>query len=106
MSPAPGPVFPWWYPRKTHEAWSRVRERGAARFILVHGVAWYGGLMFVFMGLLLPLASRPAQLPASERIAVSVLVWAAAGLAWGALTWYFSERNYRRYSALIGTKQP
>ncbi|MDQ3289519.1 MAG: hypothetical protein M3Q42_14965 [Pseudomonadota bacterium] len=104
MSPTPG-VFPWWYPQKTHEAWSRVRERGAARFILVNGLAWYGGLMFVIMGLLLPMAGNGWRLPTDSNIALAATVWAAAGLAWGALTWYFSETNFRKYSALNGTQQ-
>ncbi|MDQ3270352.1 MAG: hypothetical protein M3Q11_09255 [Pseudomonadota bacterium] len=104
MSPTPG-VFPWWYPHKTHAAWSRIRERGAARFILVNGLAWYGGLMFVVMGLLLPMAGNGWRLPADWNLALAAVVWATAGLAWGALTWYFSEINFRKYSARNGAQQ-
>lgn len=104
MNPAPG-GFPWWYPQKTHQAWSRIRDRGAARFILVNGVAWYGGLMFVFMGLLLPMAGNDWQLPTDRPLVLSAIVWAAAGLAWGALTWHFSEFNFRKCSAANGTQQ-
>ena len=104
MTPQPSTQFPWWYPRKTHEAWALVREKGATRFILVNGVAWYGGLMFLLIGLLSPLV-RYGQLPAPSHLALGALVWAVAGLAWGVLTWHFSERNFRKYAARTGTMQ-
>ncbi len=106
MNPTPGTVFPWWYSQKNHVTWARLRERGAARFILVHGVAWYGGLMFLFMGLLLPMSSQSWQWPDTRNIALSVLIWTFAGLIWGTSIWHLSEYNFRKYSALTGTNQP
>lgn len=106
MIPSPGFTFPWWYSRKNHVTWARVRQQGAARFILVHGAAWYGGMMFLFMGLLLPMASQSWQMPGTRDIALSALIWAVAGVIWGASIWHLSERNFRKYSALTGTNQP
>ena len=105
MTPVTQADFPWWYPRKSHEAWSRVRDRGAARFILVSGLGWYGGMMFIIIGLLSPLVRNAGQLPPPAHIALSAVVWAAAGLVWGALTWHFSERNFRKYATRTGTIQ-
>ena len=106
MTPAPAPAFPWWYPRRSHEAWSRVREKGAARFILVNGMVWYGGPMFLIIGLLSPVVRHAGQMPTTADLALSALVWALAGLAWGALTWHFTEHNFRKYAARTGTIQP
>ena len=101
----PAPPFPWWYPRKSHEAWSKVRARGATRFILVNGMVAYGGLMFFLIGVLSPLVRNAADMLAPDRLALGAAVWATAGLAWGALTWHFSERNFHKYAARTGTLQ-
>lgn len=97
------PRFPWWYPRKSHDAWSRVREKGRWRFVLVNGVGMYGGLMFLTIGLFWPWLVNPGQDLTADRIALSAVVWASAGVAWGALTWYFSERNFLKYAPASGT---
>lgn len=106
MNPAPDAVFPWWYSRRNHATWTRLRERGAARFILVNGIAWYGGLMFVILSLLLPMAGHSWQLPDTRDLALGAAAWGSAGLLWGASMWHLSEYNFRKYSASTGTNQP
>ena len=82
-----------------------MRARGAMRFIVVNGMVAYGGLMFFFIGVLSPLVRSAADMLAPDRLVLSAVVWASAGLAWGALTWHFSERNFRKYAARTGTLQ-
>jgi len=96
--------FPWWYPRRSHDAWSRVRRKGALRFVLFNGVLLYGGLMFLIAGVLAPLARHPGGLTLA-RVALGAVVWGGAGLAWGALTWHFSERNFLKFATDSGTPE-
>lgn len=76
------------------------------RFVVVNGVAWYGGLMFVILGLLLPMAGDSWQLPDTRDVALAAWVWGSAGLLWGASMWHLSEYNFRKYSAPTGINQP
>lgn len=105
MTPVPRDGhFPWWYPRKSHDAWSRVRKRGARRFVLVNGLLLYGGLMFLIVGLLSQYVRDPAGLTL-QRVALGALVWGLAGLTWGAVTWHFSERNFLKHATQSGTPE-
>lgn len=98
--------FPWWYPRRSHEAWAKVREQGAWRFVLSVGLLRYGGLMFVVTSLLSPFVRQSSEMLLPERLAMNAAVWAVAGLAWGALTWYFGERNFLKYATDSRTPAP
>ena len=75
--------------------WPAIRARGMWRFILVRGVAFWGGLMF--LGILamtgLRLGFDHPRYPLLAAIALPLC--AIGGIAWGLLTWYFNERIFR-----------
>jgi len=75
--------------------WPAIRARGMRHFVLVRGLAFWGGLMFAFM-----LATTWIKFgPQHPRFALMVLVAAAlcavGGLVWGLLTWTVNERIFR-----------
>ena len=75
--------------------WPAIRARGMWRFVLVKGVALWGGLMLALMGavMLLQLGTGHPRLPLV--LAVAVPLCAFGGLCWGLLTWIFNERIHR-----------
>jgi hypothetical protein len=98
-------AFPWWYPRRTHEAWAKVRRKGARRFVFVKGGAMYGGLMFLFTALVSPYVRGATDMLTPAALVTNAAVWIVAGLAWGALTWHFCERNFLKFEKHSGTPQ-
>jgi hypothetical protein len=98
--------FPWWYPRRSHEAWSKVRDKGIWRFVFIKGLLGYGGLMFVFTALLSPYIRHSTEMLSPDRLAMNAAIWAVAGLAWGAITWHVCERAFLKYATHIGKLQP
>ena len=77
------------------QKWPAIRARGMWRFVLLKGVAFWGGLMFAFMAVMMLVkfgASHP-QLPL--LMAVALPLCAVGGLCWGLLTWFFNERIFR-----------
>ncbi|MCE2029372.1 hypothetical protein [Sessilibacter corallicola] len=74
--------------------WSKVREQGKFKYILKIGVMGWGSTMFIVMAILPALRS-------SEPIGFSLLwqavLWVAAGGVFGALGWYFSEKQYFKH---------
>ena len=81
--------------RSVAAKWPAMRAGGMWRFVLVKGVAFWGGLMLVFMALMmvLQLGIDHPRLPLV--LAVAVPLCAIGGLCWGLLTWIFNERIYR-----------
>ena len=75
--------------------WPAIRARGMWHFVLLKGVAFWGGLMFAFMtvAMLLQLGPGHARLPLV--LAIAVPLCAFGGLCWGLLTWIFNERILR-----------
>ena len=75
--------------------WPTIRARGMWRFVLLRGVALWGGLMFLAMlamtGLRLGLDHPRYPLLA----AIALPLCAIGGLAWGLLTWFLNERLHR-----------
>ena len=74
--------------------WPAIRAGGMWRFVLVKGVAFWGGLMLLFMAamMVLQLGIGHPRLPLV--LAVAVPLCAIGGLTWGLLTWFFNERIF------------
>lgn len=87
----PGPRTNSWLATR----WPAVRERGAARFILLRGLLLWGGALFVVMSAFsaFKLGLDHPRLPL--MIAIVALLCAVGGLVWGALTWSINERLYK-----------
>ncbi len=75
--------------------WPAIRARGIWRFVLLKGVAFWGGLMFAFMALLMAIQFGIAHPRLPLVIAVAIPLCAIGGLCWGLLTWFFNERIFR-----------
>jgi prolipoprotein diacylglyceryltransferase len=75
--------------------WPAIRARGMRRFVLVKGVAFWGGLMFAFLAAMMLIQFGPAHPRFPLLMAVALPLCAIGGLAWGLLTWFFNERVYR-----------
>ena len=83
--------------------WSRRRARGRTHFVLLWGLLFWGGLMFLFMGLAFPALTRGSDALTAEWLLLSALLWAVGGLAFGFATWHFSERTFRKSIHANGT---
>ena len=81
--------------RSVATKWPAIRARGMWRFVLVKGVAFWGGLMFAFMTVMMVLQLGLAHPRLPLVLAIAVPLCAIGGLAWGLLTWIFNERIYR-----------
>ena len=65
------------------------------RFVLRKGVAFWGGLMFVAMVVMMLLQFGPSHPRLPLLLAVALPLCAIGGLCWGLLTWMFNERIHR-----------
>lgn len=72
------------------ERWSCVRQKGLLRYVLVNGVLMYGLPLFVVMTFFVHRDKL-----ATAFVAMSALLWAIGGVAFGLLTWWWWERRYR-----------
>jgi hypothetical protein len=80
------------------QRWKAERAGGRWRYILISGVLTWGTPMFVvttFFG------SRSAQLTAGTVVAEAI-IWVFAGLLFGTIVWFLSERRYARLSSVEG----
>ena len=77
------------------EKWPAIRAAGLWRFVLLKGVAFWGGLMFLAMLAMtgLRLGFDHPRYPLMAAIALPLC--AIGGVAWALLTWYFNERILR-----------
>lgn len=75
--------------------WPAIRARGMWRFLLVKGVALWGGLMFAFMVVMMLVRFGAGHPRFPLLIGVALPLCAVGGLAWGVLTWIFNERIFR-----------
>ena len=75
--------------------WPAIRARGMWHFVLLKGVAFWGGLMFAFLAVMMLVQFGAAHPKFPLLIAVALPLCAIGGLAWGLLTWYFNERVLR-----------
>lgn len=75
--------------------WPAIRARGMWHFVLLKGVAFWGGLMFAFMVAMMLHRFGAAHPRFPLLLAVALPLCAIGGLVWGLLTWYFNERVLR-----------
>jgi hypothetical protein len=77
------------------QRWPAIRAQGFTRFLLLRGLATWGGLMFVAMALVvtLQLGTDHPRLPL--LIAIAAALCAFGGVFWAAATWWINERLYR-----------
>jgi len=78
------------------EKWRRMRARGRTFFILVWGVLFWGGLMFLAMGLGYPLATKGADALTGSWLLVNAVGWVVGGLLFGVITWHFNEKSFQK----------
>jgi preprotein translocase subunit YajC len=81
---------------KDLEAWEKTREMGRTKYILFHGVLFWGVPMFAIMTFFVN--NRPDRPLTQGMILVSALVWALGGALFGFLTWYINERRYQKHA--------
>ncbi len=77
------------------EKWPAIHARGMWHFVLLKGVVFWGGIMFIAMLAMtgLRLGFDHPRYPLMAAIALPLC--AIGGIAWGLLTWYFNERIFR-----------
>ena len=75
--------------------WPAIHAGGMWRFVLLKGVAFWGGLMFAFMAVLMTLQLGIGHPRLPLVLAVAVPLCAIGGLCWALLTWNFNERIFR-----------
>ena len=80
--------------RWTAVKWPAIRARGMWRFVLLKGVAFWGGLMLAFMAIAMTLQLGLAHPRLPLVLAVALPLCAIGGLVWGLLTWFFNERIF------------
>ena len=75
--------------------WPAIHARGMWRFVLLKGVAFWGGLMFLAMLVMTGLRLGFDHPRYPLLAAIALVLCAIGGLFWGLLTWYFNERIFR-----------
>ena len=75
--------------------WPAIHARGMWRFVLLKGVAFWGGLMFLAMLVMTGLRLGFDHPRYPLLAAIALVLCAIGGLVWGLLTWYFNERIFR-----------
>jgi hypothetical protein len=77
------------------QRWPAIRAQGFTRFLLLRGLATWGGLMFVAMAVMvtLKLGTDHPRLPMLVGIAAALCAF--GGVFWAAATWWINERLYR-----------
>ena len=75
--------------------WPAIHARGMWRFVLLKGVAFWGGLMFLAMLVMTGLRLGFDHPRYPLLAAIALVLCAMGGLVWGLLTWYFNERIFR-----------
>lgn len=74
------------------EKWSKIREMGKWRYILLQGVL-VGGSVFLFVNVCIDFIFFEEYKRVSEYIMTSLLF----GILFGAGTWFYSEDKYKKY---------
>lgn len=77
------------------QRWPAIRAQGFTRFLLLRGLATWGGLMFVAMAIMVTykLGTDHPRLPMLIGIAAGLCAF--GGMLWAAATWWINERLYR-----------
>ena len=79
-----------------NKRWEKTRKMGKWKYIFLVGMLGYGGIMFIVSLFLnrLYLWIRP-----DTRLTIyliSLIIWLFAGIVFGTLTWFVSERSYKK----------
>jgi len=75
--------------------WPAIRARGMQRFVLVRGVAFWGGVVFAAMATTTLIKFGPQHPNFAVMLGVAAGLSAVGGLVWGLLTWTINERIHR-----------
>ncbi|MBA6225025.1 hypothetical protein H4J51_13980 [Colwellia sp. MB02u-18] len=75
------------------KVWESTRTKGKLNFVLFTGVLSWGLPMFIFMAFM----NKPfADGFTSKSAIIHYIVWPLAGVLFGVLTWFMSERKYKK----------
>lgn len=80
--------------QKHFEKWSKTREKGIKKFILVNGLLGWGLPMFLVMTFIINKPYNGEWSP--SLILFSAVIWTLGGLAFGYFTWGSAERAYKK----------
>ncbi len=75
--------------------WPAIRARGMAHFVLVRGLAFWGGLMFALSIAMIWVKFGPQHPRFGLLLGVAAGLCTVGGLVWGVLTWAINERIFR-----------
>ena len=87
-----------WTPRDIAD-WEKIRSRGLLRFVLVYGLALFGGLLFLLLGgaaTLIRWHKAQTDNLISELIVIA-LICLLGGLVNSLVTWFAEEKLYQKY---------
>ena len=80
--------------------WEKVRARGKRRFVLLWGVAAFGGLMFLFTAAAdfpSEFSGMPFWFRLADFLTTFVIMGPLLGAVWGLLFWYCMEKRYLKH---------
>lgn len=75
--------------------WPAIRAKGMVHFVLMRGLLFWGGLMFVFSVAMTWVKFGPEHPRFALLLGVSAGLCSVGGLVWGVLTWAINERIFR-----------
>ena len=73
--------------------WKETRKKGPIHFILVKGILFWALPMFILMTFI----ANEVALDDYPKITISAIIWTLGGLSFGALLWWWSEREYAKH---------
>jgi hypothetical protein len=76
--------------------WPEIRAQGKARFVMVRGGLFFGGLMTLGVYALMYFAARRQALQLQSVVPLVPALCIPAGLVWGLLIWHWNEFLYRK----------
>ena len=80
---------------KDFDAWSKTRQESKISYILLNGLLAWGLPMFIVMTFFANDAFDESGLIVSH-VVINAVAWTIGGLLFGAGTWYFTERKYKK----------
>ena len=80
------------------QKWTLIRDKGLTRHIIVNGLGWFGGCLFIGVTLgTIDLANASADSPSLQRLIINnFIVCMGTGLTFGLVTWYATEYMYQK----------
>lgn len=80
---------------KDFNEWSKTRQESKISYILLNGLLAWGLPMFIAMTFFVNDAFDETGLIVSH-VVINAVAWTIGGLLFGAGTWYFTERKYKK----------